>query len=78
MRMIMITGQKPIMTARQARFQIVDVIASMKPLTKMTRQIVSAAEHSVHRARGVPHGPELFLGFAGAHRGARAGRAFSP
>ena len=41
--MIMITGQKAIMTARQARFQIVDVIASMKPLTKMTRQIVSAA-----------------------------------
>ena len=43
MPMILITGQKPIMTARQARFQIVDVIASMKPLTKMTRQIVSAA-----------------------------------
>ena len=43
MPMIMITGQKPIMTARQARFQIVDVIASMKPLTKLTRQIVSAA-----------------------------------
>jgi acetolactate synthase-1/2/3 large subunit len=42
MPMIMITGQKAIMTARQARFQIVDVIASMKPLTKMTRQIVSA------------------------------------
>jgi acetolactate synthase I/II/III large subunit len=41
MPMIMITGQKAIMTARQARFQIVDVIASMKPLTKMTRQIVS-------------------------------------
>ena len=40
--MLMITGQKAIMTARQARFQIVDVIASMKPLTKMTRQIVSA------------------------------------
>ena len=29
------------MTAKQARFQIVDVIASMRPLTKMTRQIVS-------------------------------------
>ena len=29
MPMIMLTGQKPIMTARQARFQIVDVIASM-------------------------------------------------
>ena len=42
MPMIMLTGQKAIMTARQARFQIVDVIASMKPLTKMTRQIVSA------------------------------------
>src|SRR5918997_2263362 len=41
MPMIMITGQKAIMTARQARFQIVDVIASMKPLTKLTRQIVS-------------------------------------
>ena len=35
MPMIMITGQKAIMTARQARFQIVDVIASMKPLTKI-------------------------------------------
>src|SRR5919112_5338100 len=42
MPMIMITGQKAIKTARQARFQIVDVIASMKPLTKLTRQIVSA------------------------------------
>src|SRR4051812_36479468 len=42
MPMILITGQKAIMTARQARFQIVDVIASMRPLTKMTRQIVSA------------------------------------
>src|ERR671913_680664 len=42
MPMIMITGQKAIMTARQARFQIVDVIASMRPLTKVTRQIVSA------------------------------------
>src|SRR5215203_4852988 len=43
MPMIMITGQKPILTARQARFQVVDVIASMKPLTKLSRQIVSAA-----------------------------------
>src|ERR1043166_1770469 len=42
MPMIMITGQKAIMTARQARFQIVDVITSMKPLTKLTLQIVSA------------------------------------
>src|ERR687885_1349257 len=43
MPMIMLTGQKAIMTARQARFQIVDVVATMKPLTKMTRQIVSVA-----------------------------------
>lgn len=42
MPMIMITGQKAIMTSKQARFQIVDVIASMRPLTKMSRQIVSA------------------------------------
>ena len=41
MPMVMITGQKAILTARQARFQIVDVVGSMKPLTKMTRQIVS-------------------------------------
>lgn len=43
MPMIMITGQKAIRTAKQARFQIVDVVASMKPLTKMTHQIVNAA-----------------------------------
>ena len=38
-----ITGQKPIHSSRQAQFQIVDVIASMRPLTKHTRQIISAA-----------------------------------
>jgi acetolactate synthase I/II/III large subunit len=43
MPMIMFTGQKAIMTAKQARFQIVDVIASMRPLTKMARQIISPA-----------------------------------
>src|SRR5262245_17070827 len=43
MPMLMLTGQKAIMTAKQARFQIVDVIGSMRPLTKMTRQIVSPA-----------------------------------
>ena len=39
--MLMITGQKPIFTARQAQFQIVDIVATMRPLTKMSRQIVS-------------------------------------
>src|SRR6202789_1079272 len=43
MPMIMITGQKGIMSSRQARFQIVDTIAAMKPLTKLSRQIVSPA-----------------------------------
>src|SRR6201988_1826898 len=42
MPMIMLTGQKPIMTARQAKFQVVDIVATMRPLTKMARQIVSA------------------------------------
>jgi len=43
MPMIMLTGQKAIKTAKQARFQIVDVIASMRPLTKMARQIITPA-----------------------------------
>lgn len=43
MPMIIITGQKGILKARQARFQIVDIIATMKPITKMARQIVSAS-----------------------------------
>ena len=41
MPMIMITGQKAIMKSRQAGFQIVDVVSAFKPLTKMSRQIVS-------------------------------------
>jgi acetolactate synthase-1/2/3 large subunit len=43
MPMLMITGQKAIKSARQARFQIVDIVGAMRPLTKSTRQIVSAA-----------------------------------
>ena len=41
MPMVLITGQKAIMSARQARFQIVDIVATMKPLTKSSRQIVA-------------------------------------
>ncbi|UVK36076.1 acetolactate synthase large subunit [Mesorhizobium sp. AR10] len=41
MPMIMITGQKGIRSSRQARFQIVDIVAAMKPLTKLSRQIIS-------------------------------------
>src|SRR3982750_4805670 len=43
MPMVMITGQKGIMSSRQAGFQIVDVVSTFKPLTKLSRQIVSAA-----------------------------------
>ncbi|WP_338663106.1 acetolactate synthase large subunit [Pararoseomonas sp. SCSIO 73927] len=43
MPMVMITGQKGIMSSRQAGFQIVDTVAAMRPLTKLTRQIVSPA-----------------------------------
>ncbi|MCF2587738.1 acetolactate synthase large subunit [Brevibacterium sp. UCMA 11752] len=42
MPVIMITGQKGIRTAEQARFQIVNTVATMKPLTKDSRQITSA------------------------------------
>jgi acetolactate synthase-1/2/3 large subunit len=41
MPMVMITGQKGILTSRQARFQIVDTVAAMAPLTKLAHQIVS-------------------------------------
>jgi acetolactate synthase I/II/III large subunit len=43
MPMIMLTGQKPILSAPQAQFQIVDIVGMMRPLTKLTRQIVSTA-----------------------------------
>lgn len=43
MPMVMITGQKGILSSRQARFQIVDTIAAMKPLTKLSQQVVSGA-----------------------------------
>jgi acetolactate synthase-1/2/3 large subunit len=42
MPMVMITGQKAIQSSRQARFQIVDIVATMRPLTKMATQIISA------------------------------------
>ncbi len=41
MPMIILTGQKGIVSSRQAQFQIVDIVNTMKPLTKSARQIVS-------------------------------------
>jgi acetolactate synthase I/II/III large subunit len=43
MPMVMITGQKGILSRRQARFQVVDIVSTLTPLTKMARQIVSPA-----------------------------------
>ncbi|MBA2710212.1 MAG: acetolactate synthase large subunit [Tatlockia sp.] len=43
MPMIMITGQKSILSAHQAQFQMVNTVATMQPLTKLSRQIVSPA-----------------------------------
>ncbi|HEX8191849.1 MAG TPA: acetolactate synthase large subunit [Allosphingosinicella sp.] len=42
MPMLMITGQKPIKTSKQGRFQILDVVDMMRPLTKLTHQLASA------------------------------------
>jgi len=42
MPMMMITGQKPIKKSKQGRFQILDVVDMMKPITKYTHQLASA------------------------------------
>jgi len=42
MPMLMITGQKPIKSSKQGRFQIIDVVDMMRPITKYTHQIASA------------------------------------
>lgn len=44
MPMMMITGQKPIKKSKQGRFQIVDIVELMQPITKYTRQIVEGSK----------------------------------
>lgn len=41
MPMMLITGQKPIKTSKQARFQILDVVDMLQPLTKFSKQVVN-------------------------------------
>jgi acetolactate synthase I/II/III large subunit len=41
MPMVMITGQKGVLSRKQGRFQVVDVVSTMTPLTKMAHRIVS-------------------------------------
>ncbi len=40
MPMVMLTGQKPIKKSKQGRFQIVDVVDLMRPITKYSAQVV--------------------------------------
>src|SRR5690606_19862309 len=42
MPILVITGQKPIKKSKQAKFQIIDVVGMMKPITKFSERIVSA------------------------------------
>ena len=42
MPMMMITGQKPIKKSKQGRFQIIDIVRMMRPMTKFAKQIVNA------------------------------------
>ncbi|HZF96014.1 MAG TPA: acetolactate synthase large subunit [Allosphingosinicella sp.] len=42
MPMMMITGQKPIKKSKQGRFQILDVVDMMRPISKYTHQLASS------------------------------------
>jgi len=42
MPILMVTGQKPIKKSKQGRFQILDVVSMMGPITKYTHQLASA------------------------------------
>ena len=40
--LLLITGQKPIKSSKQGRFQVIDAVSMMRPITKYTKQIVDA------------------------------------
>jgi acetolactate synthase-1/2/3 large subunit len=42
MPILMVTGQKPIKSSKQGRFQILDVVDMMRPITKFTHQLASS------------------------------------
>lgn len=42
MPVMVVTGQKPIKQSRQGKFQIIDVVGMMKPITKSSETVVSA------------------------------------
>lgn len=41
MPVLMITGQKPIKKSKQGRFQIIDIVSMMKPMTKYAKQVAN-------------------------------------
>jgi len=43
MPLLIITGQKPVRTSKQGAFQLIDIVQLMKPITKMSATITSAA-----------------------------------
>ena len=61
--MLVITGQKPILDNMQGRYQLVDVVDLMKPITKMSRTVESPASlpaiiaEAVQVALEYPQGP---------------------
>ena len=61
--MIAITGQKPVLDNTQGRYQIVDVVDVMRPITKFTASVPSAEAlpgliaEAVHQALEYPQGP---------------------
>jgi len=48
MPMVVVTGQKPIRDRAQGKFQIIDVIDMMTPITKYTSQIISGSSVPAH------------------------------
>ena len=61
--MLVITGQKPILDNTQGRYQLVDVVDLMKPITKMAKTVESPASlpatiaEAVQTALEYPQGP---------------------
>lgn len=61
--MLVITGQKPMLDNRQGRYQLIDVVDVMRPITKMTVSVPSAqalpglVADAAQRALTSPQGP---------------------
>ena len=77
MPMIMLTGQKGIMSSRQAKFQIVDVVSAFKPLDQAVAPDRQHQQHSDHCSRCLPdrHGGAAGPGSAGIAGGRRGRRS---